>query len=157
GALSGCSTSSGAADPSPEPAALSAAAALGERIFHDATLSASGQMSCASCHDPASAFAAPAGAGPVPLGGPALDVPGFRNAPSPKYAAFTPAFFFDSERTPTGGFNRDGRANSLAEQAQRPFLAPHEMANAAPSDVVAKLSRASYVDEFRALFGQDVL
>jgi cytochrome c peroxidase len=155
--LAGCSTSSNDADPSLAAPPLSAAAALGEHIFHDATLSTSGRQSCATCHDPASAFAAPAGGGPVPLGGPALDMPGFRNAPSLKYTAFTPAFFFDSEGTPTGGFDRDGRADSLAAQAERPFLAPHEMANASPADVVAKLSRASYVDDFRGLFGQDVL
>jgi cytochrome c peroxidase len=136
---------------------LSAAAALGERIFHDATLSASGRMSCATCHDPASAFAAPPGGGPVPLGGPALDVPGFRNAPSLRYAALTPSFFYDDEGTPTGGFDRDGRANTLAEQARRPFLAPHEMANASAADVAAKLSHTAYVDDFRALFGQDIL
>ena len=32
---------------------LSAAAQLGKAVFHDVTLSASGRMSCASCHDPA--------------------------------------------------------------------------------------------------------
>jgi cytochrome c peroxidase len=90
--VTGCSTSSNDTDPPSPAAALSAAAALGERIFHDATLSASGRQSCASCHDAASAFAAPAGSGPVPFGGPALDVPGFRNAPSLKYTAFTPTF-----------------------------------------------------------------
>jgi len=155
--VAACSTSSNDPDPALDAPTLSAAAALGERIFHDPALSASGRLSCATCHDPASAFAGAAGGGPVPLGGPALDVPGFRNAPSLKYAAFTPAFFFDSEGTPTGGFDRDGRADSLAEQAQRPFLAPHEMANASPADVVAKLSQAPYVADFRALFGQDVL
>jgi len=31
-------------------ASLSPAAALGEKIFSDASLSASGQMSCATCH-----------------------------------------------------------------------------------------------------------
>ena len=155
--LAGCSTSSNDADTPAAPATQSAAAVLGERIFHDETLSASGRQSCASCHDPASAFAAPAGSGPVPLGGPALDVPGFRNAPSLKYVAFTSAFFYDSEGTPTGGFDRDGRADSLAAQAERPFLAPHEMANASAADVVAKLGQAAYADDFRALFGQDVL
>jgi cytochrome c peroxidase len=155
--LTACSTSSNDADPAPAPGAETTAAALGERIFHDPTLSASGRVSCATCHDPTSAFAAPAGNGPVPLGGPALDVPGFRNAPSLKYAAFTPVFFFDSEGTPTGGFDRDGRADSLAAQAEHPFLAPHEMANASPADVVTNLSRAAYADDFRAVFGQDVL
>jgi cytochrome c peroxidase len=155
--VAGCSTSSNDPSPSLAPTTLSAAAAVGERVFHDTTLSASGRQSCAGCHAPESGFAAPAGSGPVPLGGAELDMPGFRNAPSLKYAAFTPAFFFDSEGTPTGGFDRDGRADSLAAQAERPFLAPHEMANASPADVVAKLARASYADDFRALFGQDVL
>ena len=39
--------------------ALSAQAALGEKIFKDETLSASGRQSCASCHDPARAHAGP--------------------------------------------------------------------------------------------------
>jgi cytochrome c peroxidase len=156
-ALAACSTSSGDAGFPPAPTTLSAAATLGERIFHDPTLSASGQLSCATCHDPDSAFAAPPGGGPVPFGGAGLDVPGFRNAPSLRYVALTPAFFFDDEGTPTGGFDRDGRADSLAAQARRPFLAAHEMANASPADVVWKLERAPYADDFRALFGQDVL
>jgi len=155
--LAGCSTSSGDASTPLAPAALSAAAALGEHIFHDPALSASGRMSCATCHDPDSAFAAPPGSGPVPLGGPGLDVPGFRNAPSLRYVALTPSFFFDDEGTPTGGFDRDGRADSLAAQARRPFLAAHEMANASPADVVAKLAQAPYADDFRALFGRDIL
>ena len=153
--LAACSTSSG--DAGAPPAPLSAAAELGERIFHDSELSATGRVSCASCHDPDSALAAPPGSGPVPLGGPGLDIPGFRNAPSLRYVALTPSFFFDGEGTPTGGFDRDGRADSLAAQARRPFLAAHEMANASPADVVAKLAQAPYADDFRALFGRDIL
>jgi cytochrome c peroxidase len=68
----------------------------------------------------------------------------------------TPAFHFDSEGTPTGGFDRDGRAASLAEQAERPFLAPHEMANPTKADMVDKLSRATYAAEFRRVFGDDI-
>jgi len=155
--LAACSTSSGDPGVRPAPASLSAAAELGERIFHDPALSASGRMSCATCHDPDSALAAPPGGGPVPFGGAGLDVAGFRNAPSLRYVALTPSFYFDHEGTPTGGFDRDGRADSLAAQAERPFLAPHEMANASVGDVIARLAGAPYVDDFRALFGQDVL
>jgi cytochrome c peroxidase len=152
--LSGCSaSSSGSLAP---PAALTSAAELGERIFHDANLSASGSLSCASCHDPQNAFAAAPGGGAVPLGGPQLDAPGFRNAPSLQYLTQNPAFFLDDEGTPTGGFDRDGRADSLAIQARRPFLAAHEMANASIADVATKLSRASYADSFRTLFGPDI-
>jgi cytochrome c peroxidase len=133
-------------------AALSQVAQLGQKIFSDASLSASGRQSCASCHDPASAHAAPNDLS-VQLGGPDLATPGFRAAPSLRYLNATPTFSFATDGTPTGGFDRDGRAQSLAEQAQRPFLAPHEMANASSADVVAKLQRASYAEQFRAVFG----
>ncbi len=136
-------------------ATLSASAALGEKIFKDPSLSASARLSCASCHDPAFAYAQPNTLA-VPFGGIALSDPGFRNAPSLKYLQSNPAFFFASDGTPTGGFNRDGRANSLAEQARRPFLAPHEMANASPADVISRLSRASYAAEFRRAFGERI-
>src|SRR5215470_19354505 len=58
--------------------------ALGALIFHDASLSASGRMSCATCHDPAHAHA-PANALAVQAGGTDLDVPGFRAVPSLRY------------------------------------------------------------------------
>jgi cytochrome c peroxidase len=138
------------------PAALSTAAQLGEQIFKDTSLSANGRMSCASCHSPDNAFAAAAGGPAVPLGGESGAVTGFRNAPSLKYLTQNPAFFFDDEGTPTGGFDRDGRANTLALQARRPFLAAHEMANTSVADVVTKLSHATYAADFRALYGDDI-
>ncbi|HSY29602.1 MAG TPA: cytochrome c peroxidase, partial [Burkholderiaceae bacterium] len=36
---------------------LSAVAELGKKMFHDASLSASGKLSCASCHNPNNAHA----------------------------------------------------------------------------------------------------
>jgi cytochrome c peroxidase len=155
--LPGCSVSPGEgfALPAP-PAPLSEVASLGQRIFYDESLSSSGGMSCATCHSPANAFASPPGSSPVPLGGPAFTIPGFRDAPSLKYLALNPSFFFDSDGTPTGGFNRDGRASSLAAQARRPLLSAHEMANASVADVVAKVAAAPYVADFRAAFGDDI-
>ena len=164
GVLAGCGGASGSSIPagqpgSSSPAAVtadpSALAALGEKIFHDASLSASDRMSCATCHDPANAFAQPTDSG-VSSGGPGLDQPGVRNAPSLIYAARTPQFFFASDGTPTGGFDRDGRARDLADQAIRPFVTPFEMANPSPAAVVDKLSRAAYAAQFRAQFGQQV-
>src|SRR5262245_18638004 len=134
---------------------MTPAATLGEKIFKDVSLSASGQMSCATCHNPGTAHA-PANALAVQLGGPALDVPGFRAVPSLRYLKTNTAFFFDGEGTPTGGFNRDGRADTLQQQARRPFLSAHEMANASVEEVVAKLSRAAYAAEFRQVFGDAV-
>jgi cytochrome c peroxidase len=135
--------------------ALSPVADLGRQIFSDVSLSASGRQSCASCHSPTHAFAMP-DATPIPFGGPDLTTPGFRAAPSLRYVNRTPVFHFENDGTPMGGFDRDGRAASLAIQARRPFVAPHEMANADASAVAAKLARASYADVFRAVFGAGI-
>jgi len=128
-------------------------ASLGRAIFFDASLSASGQMSCATCHDPAHAHSQ-SNALAVQSGGANLDVPGFRAVPSLRYMT-SDKFFFDGEGTPTAGFNRDGRASSLLEQAERPFLAAHEMANVDAAGVTTKLAAAAYADDFRAVFGDD--
>lgn len=133
----------------------SALAGLGRAVFADASLSASGRMSCATCHDPKFAHAQ-SNALAVQSGGADLDVPGFRAVPSLRYLNLGVAFFFAKDGTPTGGFNRDGRARTLLEQAARPFLAPHEMANADAAAVADKLSRAAYAEDFRRLFGADV-
>jgi cytochrome c peroxidase len=149
-ALSGCAGGDGGAD---DP--LSAVALLGEKIFHDQSLSASGQMACASCHDSQHAFTPPNSLA-VQLGGEMLDLPGTRQAPAIRYLVFAPAFGFDDEGAPSGGLFWDGRARSLAEQAAAPFLNPVEMANGTKAAVVAKLSQAAYADEFRGLFGTRV-
>jgi cytochrome c peroxidase len=70
---------------------LSAMALLGERLFHDASLSGTGRMSCASCHDPALAYG-PSGTSPVVLGGPHVSTPGSRAVPSLEYLYRQPAF-----------------------------------------------------------------
>jgi cytochrome c peroxidase len=134
---------------------LSEQAAIGELIFHDVSLSASGRQACASCHVESSGHASD-NALPAQLGGALLDQQGSRNAPSARYLAFNSAFFFDAEGTPTGGFFWDGRAASLQAQAHEPFLNPVEMANTDPADVVAKLARAPYADRFRRMFGDDI-
>jgi cytochrome c peroxidase len=135
---------------------LSPAAGLGQKIFSDEMLSASGRQSCASCHDPAAAHAQ-TDQRAVQLGGAQMDTPGFRAAPSLRYLNLTPAFFFAADGTPTGGFNRDGRVPTLAQQAQRPLMAAHEMANASKEDLVGHLRRAAYVEEFRSVFGAAIL
>ena len=153
----GCSGSSDATQPgTPDAGApLSELAQVGELIFHDASLSASGQQSCATCHVEERALAGN-DATPAPPGGADMSLPGLRNTPSLRYLRFNPAFGFDAEGTPTGGFTRDGRANSLAAQARTPFLAPFEMANASAADVAARLAGAAYAQRFRALFGEAI-
>lgn len=163
GLLSGCGGSAGggssASQPPSIPASpaptLTAAAALGEKIFNDTSLSVSGRQSCATCHDAEHAHAASDG-GAVPLGGLDMTTLGFRNTPTLRYLRFNTAFYFDKEGTPTGGFTWDGRADSLSAQAQRPFLAAHEMANPSIAAVIAKLQQASYVGEFMQVFGSDI-
>ncbi len=149
--------------PASGSASLSAAAQLGQKIFVDTALSASGRQSCASCHVQAYAFTAdPTASGPdhglpVPLGGAAMDQAGFRSTPSLKYMAYVPDFYFDADGSPNGGFFRDGRAATLAIQATMPFTTSFEMANADAAAVIARLRTRPYLADFVALYGNDVL
>jgi cytochrome c peroxidase len=70
---------------------LSAMAQLGRLIFFDASLSASGRMSCATCHSPAN-FYGPPGRDSVMLGGDGLDRPGVRAVPTLTYLERQPNF-----------------------------------------------------------------
>ena len=160
--LVACGGGGGTAASSPSPvsaaaddSSLSAAARLGQRIFRDASLSASGKMACITCHEPATGHASPFAA-PVATGGANLDQQGIRSAPSLRYLRFNTSFHFAPDGTPTGGFFWDGRANSLREQALGPLLNPREMANADAAAVVTRLAAASYADEFRKLFGDAI-
>lgn len=144
-------------------AGLSAAARLGQKIFSDTALSASGQQSCATCHVKQYAFSAdPTGSGPdhglpVALGGPAATLPGFRNTPSLSYLSYAASFSFDASGAPHGGFFRDGRATTLADQAAAPFLSAFEMANADAAAVITRLATRPYLADFTALYGTAVL
>jgi cytochrome c peroxidase len=79
---------SAAGHESPE---LSVVAQLGRKMFYDPSLSGSGQLSCASCHSPANAYAPPNDL-VVQLGGRDLRKPGLRAAPSLTYIGSTPIF-----------------------------------------------------------------
>jgi cytochrome c peroxidase len=137
----------------------SAAAVAGKAIFFDTSLSVSGRQACGTCHVPSHAFTSDGTTDqglPVPLGGPNMDQTGFRNAPSLMYASFTPPFSLTNG--PTGGFFRDGRASSLAAQAQQPFLTPYEMANKDAAEVVGRLqSSAATLAAFVAAYGEGAL
>ncbi len=75
----------------PHDGPLSAVALLGQRIFHDPSLSASGKMSCASCHSPEHAYGPPDGE-PVRHGGADGSLQGNRAVPSLRYLYRTPNF-----------------------------------------------------------------
>ena len=113
-------------------------------------------MSCATCHDPATGHASPFSA-PVVSGGPQLDQPGLREAPSIRYLRFNGPFRLAHDGSPSGGFFWDGRVNSLAEQAKGPFIAANEMANADIAAVIAKLAATPYARDFAAVFGAGIL
>jgi cytochrome c peroxidase len=140
--LVGCGGSSSVSSTTGQ-ATASAAALAGKALFFDTSLSASGKQACGTCHVPSRAYTADPATDkglPVPLGGPNMDQTGFRNAPSLVYASFTPPFTLSGG--PVGGFFRDGRASSLAAQAQQPFVTAFEMANADAAAVVAKLQNS---------------
>jgi cytochrome c peroxidase len=163
--LAGCGGDNASA-PTPAAAAraasastLSLAAQVGEKMFVDATLSGSGKMSCASCHDPKAAYG-PTNALAVQLGGVTLTTAGLRNPPSLRYKDATPPYadLLDnpdgiSAPGPGGGFTWDGRATTLADQAKLPLLDAREMANASGDDVVRKIQASAYADLFRQAFG----
>jgi cytochrome c peroxidase len=136
------------------------AATAGKALFNDKSLSVSGKQSCATCHVASRAFTGDPATDqglPVPLGGPNMDIPGFRNAPSLMYASLTPPFFLDAG-TPTGGFFRDGRASSLDQQAQLPFITPFEMANQDATEVVGRLKNSpDTLQTFIAAYGAQAL
>jgi cytochrome c peroxidase len=142
--------------------------ALGRAMFSDPGLSASGRLSCASCHDPASAFG-PGARTPSPFadGDPAHA--GTRAIPSLRYAQFASPFTehaTDDEEThgadggPTGGLMWDGRADRAREQALLPLFDTREMANVDAASLARRVAAAPYAAPFRAAFsapGRDVL
>lgn len=159
----------GVADALDRPQAFARAVALaelGRKLFHEPALSASGAMSCATCHDPAHAFGPPNGHA-VQLGGRDMRQPGMRAVPSLTYLQAVPQFtahFFESDdegdasvdNGPTGGLMWDGRVDRRRDQARMPLLSPFEMANHGPDEVVSRVRAAGYADEMRGIFGTDV-
>ena len=112
-------------------------ARLGKRLFHDARLSRTGDVSCASCHRQDHAFSDP---NPLSLG--VEGRTGTRNAPALSNAAWGKSFFWD------------GRAASLEEQAGQPIENPLEM-DSSLADAVARVAAdSSYVADFEAAYGE---
>ncbi|MEO6936235.1 MAG: cytochrome c peroxidase [Collimonas sp.] len=57
---------------------------------------------------------------------------------------------------PMGGLDWDGRADTLQNQAQGPFLDPNEMDNKSAAALLEKLRSAPYAEDLRKLFGANV-
>lgn len=107
-------------------------ARLGEALFEDPVLSASGHVSCQSCHNRRLGWG---DALPTSFGHGRAK--GQRNAQSLFSVGYKSSFFWD------------GRSRSLEEQALAPLTDHREMANA---DVAGLLKRINAVDRYRAAF-----
>ena len=135
-------------------------------MFFDPALSASGQMACASCHDPAHGFrpgndlpcswaARTSAAGPARRAVPDLFAGG---------AAFT-EHFHDSDdegddsvdNGPTGGLTWDGRMDRGREQAAFPLTRRSRWRTTDAAAAVGARAPAGYDDELVAIYGDDVL
>jgi len=110
--------------------------ALGKALYFDKRLSADRTVSCATCHDPANAFADHHA---VAQG--VSDRSGTRNAPTILNAMFSERLFWD------------GRAGSLEEQAKQPLTNMFEMGMGNYEAVVARVvSIPQYRQAFRVVF-----
>ncbi len=114
---------------------------LGRKLFFDKRLSQNDTIACATCHDPAHAYAEPK---PVAAGINGLK--GARNTPTILNAMFNLEQFWD------------GRAPSLEEQAKMPIINPIEMGMPSHRDLERKLQNLpEYVRHFKKVFGRPVI
>jgi cytochrome c peroxidase len=138
-------------------APLTVKESLGKRLFFEKSLSTPPGQACSACHDPQVAFANPDKGIPVSRGA-RPGVYGNRNDQPVAYAAFIPPRHRDPEEGLwVGGLFWDGRANTLAEQAQGPPRNPLEMANPDVETIAGKLRALDYARLFGEVYGADAL
>ena len=113
-------------------------AALGRRLFGDPILSFDGSRACASCHQPALAFA-----DSVPISAGVQGRRVSRNAPTLLNRTYGTRFFWD------------GRAASLEDAVLRPIEAPNELALSIPVLLERLRADARYRALFRRAFPHD--
>ncbi|QDT04794.1 Cytochrome c551 peroxidase precursor [Rubripirellula lacrimiformis] len=112
--------------------------ALGKKLFFDPRLSATGTVSCNSCHN---LMEGGDDGRATSMGVDGLT--GGRNSPTVWNAVFQSSQFWD------------GRAKDLAEQAKGPFVADVEMGMGVHDQVVGRIQQIpDYVREFDNVFGQ---
>jgi cytochrome c peroxidase len=130
---------------------------LGEDIFRDRSLSEPAGQSCASCHHPDRDFSDVGATSEGAVAG----LFGFRNAPALTYAMFTPILQSGGDNADGldswfGGQFRDGRVDTLAQQAPAPMLNPIEMNNPDEATIVAKIAVAPYAGLFQQIYGAGI-
>ncbi len=132
---------------------------LGEALFFDTNLSLARTQSCATCHNPATAFTDSrenVTGRAVSLGDDGQSL-GDRNTPTITYAALIPPFGRDETGVYAGGVFYDGRAKDLVEQAAEPFRIPFEMNQPNNAAVVERvIENASHVELLKRFFGDDI-
>jgi cytochrome c peroxidase len=111
--------------------------ALGKRLYEEKRFSGDGTVACATCHDPAKAFA-----DALPLAEGINKQKGTRNSPTVINAAYYTSQFWD------------GRRPSLEEQAKDPFVNPieHGLKNHEPILQTIR-SDPTYPAAFKTVFG----
>ncbi len=130
-------------EPPPEPTNVfaddPAAAALGQQYFFDPAYSGSGQISCASCHDPATGFQDRRGPAALGLVSSERHVPSCLNVAAGRDGSDTNWQFWD------------GRSDSLWSQALGPPENPAEMGGTRAT--VAYMVYDRYRDAHESVFG----
>ncbi len=111
--------------------------ALGDKLFNDKRFSSTGEVSCATCHDPNKAFTD----SPLVVSEGINKLTGTRNAPTVINSAYYKLFFWD------------GRSLDMEDQAQHPIVNPVEM-GLVNHDPVLKIVRTDpdYVARFKKVF-----
>lgn len=112
---------------------------LGRKLFHDTRFSATGAVSCATCHEDAKAFTD----SPLKTSKGIQGLTGTRNAPTVLNTAYVPRLFWD------------GRSPSLEDQARHPFLNPVEMGLPSHEPILAIVrSDPEYRQAFQEVFNK---
>jgi len=112
---------------------------LGDKLFNDKRFSSTGEVSCATCHDPAKAFTD----SPLKTSEGVNKLTGTRNAPTVVNAVYMTTQFWD------------GRSPSLEDQALHPPVNPVE-GGLADHEPILEIVRTDpeYVEAFEAVFGK---
>lgn len=136
--------------------ALTRKEALGKRIFEDIRLSTPEGQACSGCHSASRFFIDPDPEKSTAEG--ALKgrfVP--RNTPTILYGSASPKLHWDeAAETWVGGQFWDGREDTQATQALKPFLGHLEMNNDDLSVIVEKIQKGPYSQEFIRVYGSRI-
>ncbi len=143
--------------PPPTPAATELIV-LGREIFNDRGLSDPPGTSCASCHDPATAFSSQNGSTNGLPRGSRRDHFARRTAPSLLYLRYVPSFRYhqegdDPQVQPVGGLFWDGRVDTIRDLGRQPLLNPDEMNNGDGRRIAAEIKQRPYAVAFSRAFG----